>query len=222
MKYKITLVEDDTLILELIKDFLNASSNLEVAYTFENGTQFKEALGTISKDTDLIIMDFQLGDTTAEKLMEILKLEHITIPVIVLTSHYNESLIGYMIKLGVAGYLPKYIKLNEFVLILHEILTKGHYITKEQFPYLKNAIQDNSSELALKKHDISNRELDILYLLAKQCTAKEIGEKLFLAPKTVENYKNALFLKTGTKNIVGLVLWAIQRKLISMDSFNAI
>lgn len=222
MKYKITLVEDDTLILELIKDFLNASQDFEVSYTFNNGATFQEALSIIGNDTDLIIMDFQLGDTTAEKLMELLKLEHISIPVIVLTSHYNESLIGYMVKLGVACYLPKYLKLSEFTLILKEIVDKGHYISKEQFPYLKDSLQDNSGELALKKHEISKRELDIIYLLAKQCTAKEIGEKLFLAPKTVENYKNTLFLKTGTKNIVGLVLWAIQRKLVSIDLFNSL
>lgn len=222
MKYKITLVEDDTLILELIKDFLNASQDFEVSYTFNNGASFQEALPIIGNDTDLIIMDFQLGDTTAEKLMELLKLEHISIPVVVLTSHYNESLIGYMVKLGVACYLPKYLKLSEFTLILKEIIDKGHYISKEQFPYLKDSIQDNSGELALKKYEISKREMDIIYLLAKQCTAKEIGEKLFLAPKTVENYKNTLFVKTGTKNIVGLVLWAIQRKLVSIDLFNSL
>lgn len=222
MKYKITLVEDDTLILDLFKDFLNASSNFSVTYSFDNGSEFQEALSNISRDTDLIIMDFQLGDTTAEKLMEILKLEHITIPVIVLTSHYNETLIGYMLKLGIACYLPKYIKLSEFIIILKEVLEKGHYISKEQFPYIKRSIQDNSEELSIKKYDISKRELDIIYLLAKQCTAKEIADKLFLATKTVENYKNTLFVKTGTKNIVGLVLWAMQRKLISSDLFNSL
>lgn len=220
MKHKITLIEDDTLILELIKDFLNTSEKFKVSYTFQNGLSFREALSVVAQNTDLIIMDFQLGDTTAEKLMEILKLEHIDIPVLVLTSHYNKSLIGYMIKLGVACYLPKYIKLSEFLVILENVLEKGHYISKDQFPYLREMITDNTSDSLSKQYDISKRELDIIYLLANQCTAKEIGEKLFLAPKTVENYKNTLFVKTETKNVVGLVLWAVQRKLISIDSFN--
>lgn len=220
MKHKITLIEDETLILELIKDFLNTSEKFEVSYSFQNGQSFREALPVVAQNTVLIIMDFQLGDTTAEKLMEILKLEHIGIPVIVLTSHYNKSLIGYMIKLGAACYLPKYIKLSEFSVIIENVLEKGHYISKEQFPYLREMITSNTTDSLSKQYDISKRELDIIYLLSNQCTAKEIGEKLFLAPKTVENYKNTLFVKTETKNVVGLVLWAVQRKLISIDSFN--
>jgi DNA-binding NarL/FixJ family response regulator len=222
MKYKITLVEDDTLILELMTNFLNASVDFKVVHTFENGTSFQADLAVISRDTDLIILDFQLGDTTAEELMKQLKREFISIPVIVLTAHYNEALISYMVQMGVACYLPKYVKLAEFYLILKEVLMKGHYISKDQFPYLQEAIQHHRGEQISKQYDISTRELDIIYLLAKQCTAKEIGEKLFLATKTVENYKNTLFVKTETKNIVGLVLWAVQRKLIALDQFNSL
>lgn len=222
MKYRITLVEDDTLLLELMTNFFGTSADFEVIHTFANGTSFQADLAVISRDTDLIIMDFQLGDSTAEELMEQLKRELIEIPVIVLTAHYNEALIGYMVQMGVACYLPKYVKLAEFHSILKEVLTKGHYISKEQFPYLQGAVQHNRGEQASKQYDISKRELDIIYLLAKQCTAKEIGEKLFLATKTVENYKNTLFVKTETKNIVGLVLWAVQRKLIAIDQFNSL
>lgn len=222
MKHKITLVEDDTLILELMTDFFNASTDFEVVHAFENGRSFQANLEEISEHTDLIIMDFQLGDATAEELMEQLKREFISIPVVVLTAHYNEALIGYMVKMGVACYLPKYVKVAEFHLILKEVLAKGHYISKEQFPYLQGAIQPNRGEQISKQYDISKRELDIIYLLAKQCTAKEIAEKLFLATKTVENYKNTLFVKTETKNIVGLVLWAVQRKLIALDQFNSL
>ncbi|WP_286441457.1 MULTISPECIES: response regulator transcription factor [unclassified Myroides] len=217
MKHKITLVENDTLILELITDYLNASEHFEVNYSFENGASFYASFSAVCKNTDLIIMDFQLGDTTAEQVLALIQLEQIAIPVLVLTSNYNQSLVGYMIKLGVACYLPKHIKLTDFIRIVKEVLSKGHYISKEQFPYLKDSIYDSSSELTIKKYNISKRELDIIYLLAQQCTAKEIGERLFIAPKTVENYKNILFVKTGTKNIVGLVLWAIQQRILFLD-----
>ncbi|MGG5507092.1 MULTISPECIES: response regulator [unclassified Myroides] len=220
MKYRITLVEDDTLILELIKDFLNASENFEVRYSFVDGASFYESIERVTYETDLIIMDFQLGDTTAEHLLELIQLEQRRIPVLILTAHYNQSLIGYMLKLGVACYLPKYIKLTEFLIILKEVLQKGHYISSEQFPYLKESVYDSSGDLSVKKYNISKREVDIIYLLAKQCTAKEIGSRLFLAPRTVENYKNTLFAKTGTKSIVGLVLWAINRRIFTLDQFN--
>lgn len=210
-------MEKDTLLLELIKDFLNASDEFEVSYSFEDFSSFYSSFSSVCKNTDLIIMDFQMGDTLAEQLVTLIQSEEVDIPILVLTSYYNQSLIGYMLKLGIACYIPKYIRLMEFVTIMKEVLDKGHYISKEQFPSLKESIYDSSGELAIKKHNISKRELDIIYLLAQQCSAKEIGERLFIAPKTVENYKNTLFVKTGTKTIVGLVLWAVQRRIISID-----
>lgn len=217
MKHKITLMDKDTLLLELIKNFFNASVDFEVSYSFVHISGLYASFSTVCKNTDLIIMDFQLGDSIAEQVITLTQLEEVVIPVLVLTAQYNQALIGYMLKLGVACYIPKYIRLAEFVCIVKEVLEKGHYISKEQFPYLKESIEDHSGELAIKKYNISKRELDIIYLLAQQCTAKEIGERLFIAPKTVENYKNTLFVKTGTKTIVGLVLWSIQRRIIAVD-----
>lgn len=210
-------MDKDTLLLELIKDFLNASDDFEVSYSFVHISSFYASFSAVCKNTDLIIMDFQLGDSIAEQLVSLIQLEEVVIPILILTSQYNQSLIGYMLKLGVACYIPKYIRLTEFVSIVKEVLEKGHYISKEQFPYLKASMEDHAGELAIKKHNISKRELDIIFLLAQQCTAKEIGERLFIAPKTVENYKNTLFVKTGTKTIVGLVLWAIHKRIISID-----
>ncbi len=217
MKYKITLVEGDTLIRELLTEFLNASTDFEVAYSFASGWSLSESFRTQGIKMDLIIMDFQLGDQGIECIVEQMKLEGRHIPIIVLTAEYNPALIGYMLKLGVSCYLPKCIKLTEFLLLLHEVLAKGHYLDKEQFTYLKEAVYDNVSASTRKQFSISKREVDILYLLAQQYTAKEIGQRLFISSKTVENYKSTLFVKTGTKTVVGLVLWAIQRRIILLD-----
>ena len=217
MKYRITLVEDDTLICELITDFLNASKQFEVRHSFACGEHFYKSFAVLSEETDLIILDFQLSSMSAEQLLELIQLENKNIPILVLTSHYKQSMIGYMIKLGVACYLSKGIRLADFLLILEEVIQKGHYISRDQFPYLKESVNDCTGALALKTYNITKREVDIIYLLAKQFTAKEIGNRLFIAPKTVENYKNTLFIKTGTRSIVGLVLWAIQNRVIPLD-----
>lgn len=217
MKYKITLVEGDTLIRELLTEFLNTSKDFEVSYSFASGWNLSESFLRLGSKMDLIIMDFQLGDKSIEHILERLKLEETPIPIVVLAAQYNPALIGYMLKLGVSCYLPKYIKLAEFVLLLHEVVKKGHYLDKEQFTHLKEAVYDDVVASTLKQFNISKREVDILYLLARQYTAKEIGKRLFISPKTVENYKSALFVKTGTKSVVGLVLWAIQKRVISLD-----
>lgn len=64
---------------------------------------------------------------------------------------------------------------------------------------------------------LSEREIEILRLITKQKTAKEIGESLFITQRTVEGHKNNLFVKTGAKNIAGLVIYAIQNHIIRME-----
>ncbi|MBB1150450.1 response regulator transcription factor [Myroides sp. NP-2] len=218
MKYKITLVEDDTLIRELLTEFLNASKDFEVCYSFGGSSNLYELVMSHCSKMDLIIMDFQLGDKHMEELLVHLKQAAFGVPIVIVTTQYNPVLIEYMMNLGVSCYLPKNIKLREFLILLYEVVQKGHYLDKEQFTYLKEAVYDHAEASTLKQFNISKREVDILYLLAQQYTAKEIGKRLFISPKTVENYKSVLFVKTGTKSIVGLVLWAIHRRIISVDS----
>lgn len=87
---------------------------------------------------------------------------------------------------------------------------------REQFPFLKTSFSEENQNK--KGPELTRREVDVIYLLANQMTAKEIAEKLFLAPKTVEGYKNNLFVKTGTRSVVGLVLFAIQNGFIEAES----
>jgi len=212
---RIIIVEDDRLILELVTDFLIASGKFTAIIPFHTGTDFLEGIEK-GLAADLILLDFRLGDMKALDILSFLEKNKVMIPVMVLTSHYEEYLIGYMIKNGVAAYLPKNIPPSHLIEAIDEVIRKGHYIMKEQFPYLKTSFSEGNQEK--RKADLTAREIDVIYLLANQMTAKEIAEKLFLAPKTVEGYKNNLFVKTGTRSVVGLVLFAIQNGFIEAES----
>lgn len=63
-------------------------------------------------------------------------------------------------------------------------------------------------------HDLSKREIDVLRLICKEHTTTEIGEILFLSPKTIEGYRKTLMDKTGAKNMAGLVMFAVKHQLI--------
>ena len=66
----------------------------------------------------------------------------------------------------------------------------------------------------IEKNKLTEREVEVLKLICFQKTAKEIGEKLFITPRTVEGHKNNLFIKTEARNIAGLVIYAIQNNYI--------
>lgn len=218
MGYKIAIVEDDKLILELITGFLKSSGKFEQIDNYNDGIGFLNAIEETQKELDVIILDFKLGDINAEMILKELHEKSVVVPVIILTSHYNQYLMGYMIRAGVAAYLPKNIKPDELITIVEQVIQKGHYISPEQFPYLKIAFSEDIPDFPKQVLDITEKDIEVIYLLANQLTAKEIADKLNVSPKTVEGYKNALFSKTSTKSVVGLVLFAVQNGIISADA----
>ena len=218
MTYKIALVEDDKLILELLSTFLKSSGKFEKIDCFNDGLVFLNTIEETRKELDAIILDFKLGDLNAEMILKELQLKEVKTPVLILTSHYNQYLMGYMIRAGAAAYLPKNIQPEELIVMLEEVIQKGHYISPEQFPYLKIAFSEDTPNHSKQVMDLVERDIEVIYLLANQLTAREIAEKLNVSPKTVEGYKNALFSKTGTKSVVGLIVFAIQNGLINASA----
>lgn len=220
MGYRIAIVEDDKLILELVSGFLLNSESIDSVIPFFDGQTFLDTIDAIAQDLDALILDFRLGEYNAEMLLVEMQSRGIDIPTIILTSNYNQYLLGHMIRAGVAGYFPKNIKPDELLHVIHEVISKGHYISADQFPYLKIAFSDDPLSISKSKVDVSDRDIELIYLLATQLTAKEISDRLCVSPKTIEGYKNTLFVKTKTKNVVGLVVYAIQNGLISPDEID--
>lgn len=218
MEYNIAIVEDDKLILELVTGFLKSSGKFDKIYDYTDGIVFLNAIKETQQGLGVIILDFKLGDINAEMILKELYEEAVTVPVIILTSHYNQYLMGYMIRAGAAAYLPKNIKPDELITVIEQVIQKGHYISPEQFPYLKIAFSEDTPNFSKQVLDISEKDIEVIYLLANQLTAKEIADKLNVSPKTIEGYKNALFSKTSTKSVVGLVLFAIQNGLINAEA----
>ncbi|MGG5507988.1 MULTISPECIES: response regulator transcription factor [unclassified Myroides] len=218
MKIKITLVDDEILITELLTSFLQQDTTLEVVATYNNGEDFLLALDQQTTEADLFVFDYRIGDTDGLELLKKLRLREINTPVILLSSHYNDSLISFIVKTGFAAFLPKNIKPDLLIEVIHEVYEKGFYLLPEQFEQLRDQMLIKNQPLTTDlKLALSDREIEVLQLIAQQKTGKEIADILFLSPKTVEGHKNSLFIKTGAKNVVGLIVYGVQNKLLSID-----
>lgn len=220
MGYNIAIVEDDSLILELLAGFLKSSQKFDNIHTYNSGSEFLNAMKNGKQDLDVILLDFRLGEMDAEFVLEELQEQSIEIPSIILTSNYSQYLIGYMVRIGASAYLPKNIQPRELIVIMEEVIKKGHYISSEQFPFLKITFSEEAPNFSKQVLNFNNKDIELIYLLAKQLTAKEISDKLYVSPKTVEGYKNSLFARTKTKTVVGLVLFAVRNGLININSLD--
>ena len=218
MKIRIALVDDEILITDLLSNFLEQDPAVEVINSYNLGDDFLRDMENQTALPDLFVFDYRIGKTDGLEIFKKIRLMGIPTPVILLSSHYNESLISFIVKTGFSAFLPKNIKPSLLLEVIHEVHNKGFYLLPAQFEQLREQMLIKNQALTTElKLALSDREIEVLQLIAQQKTGKEIAELLFLSPKTVEGHKNSLFIKTGAKNVVGLIVYGVQNKLLSLD-----
>lgn len=213
MTIKIALVDDEQLILEGVKLLLSLEKSISVSITSNNGSDFLENLETLQPEDfpHIALVDIQMQPMDGFELVEILRQKYPELKIIILSSHYKTSVLGYMVKLGVSAFLPK----NSDKKIFTEAITKVHqngiYFTSEDHTMLLSYINDTKKNKGLFniQDELSEREKEVVMLICKELTNHEIAEKLSLSPRTVESHRQRILDKIGAKNTVGLVIYAV-------------
>lgn len=218
MVIQIAIVDDEELITTLLADYFSKYEEFKVLYTASSGEEIIELLQKNKPIPDIILLDLQMSGMDGMEAASKLKMEHPDIKIVIISSHYKKSFMGYMLKLGVNAFLPKGIAPSILASAILEVQAKGFYFMNEQVEVMRNQISSNVPEPALTTEEsLSDREIDVLKLICQQLTAQQIAEKLFITKRTVEGHKSNLLLKTGAKNTAGLVVYAIQKAIISID-----
>ena len=214
-KIKIGIVDDDALIVNLLKNFLESQAEIEVLLTALDGKACIEQLTTLEVLPDILIMDLKMDGMNGIETTEALKKDFSSIKTIIISSHYKVSFMGFMLKTGVSAFAPKGISTDELLAIIFEVHKKGYHFDKDQLEIIREQLSSKFPKPVLDQSQIlSDREVDVLKLICQQKTAQEIGDSLFITKRTVEGHKNNLFAKTGAKNVAGLVVYAIQNGII--------
>ncbi len=210
--YKIVIVEDHILLSQAIASLVNSFKDFNVLYTCKNGKELLTKLKTPSNIPDIILMDVNMPILNGIETTEIIKNEYPKIKVIALSVEENDITIIKMLKAGAKGYLLKDVEKDVLELALIETIKHGYYHTKDVSNILINSLnEDNSSKIKLK-----DREIEFIIHTCSEMTYKEIAEKMFLSPKTIDGYRDALFQKLNVKNRIGLVLYAIKNGIYKL------
>lgn len=218
---KIALIDDEQLILEGVKMLLSNEKNISVCLTSDNGPDFIECLEKLSVDDfpDIALVDVQMKPMNGFELVEILKEKYPDLKIIILSSHYKTSILGYMVKLGVSAFLPKNSNKKTFIDAITMVDKNGVFFTAEDhqmlFTYMNSSTKKNS--LFETEDELSEREKDVVKLICQEFTNNEIGEKLFISPRTVESHRQRILEKIGAKNTVGIVIYAIINNIYSLE-----
>lgn len=218
---KIALIDDEQLILEGVKMLLSNEKNISVCLTSNNGPDFIEKLGALSEDEfpHIALVDVQMQPMNGFELVEVLKEKYPDLRIIILSSHYKTSILGYMVKLGVSAFLPKNSDRKTFIEAITMVYKNGVFFTAEDHQMLFTYMNSSAKKKSLfeMEDELSEREKDVVKLICQEYTNNEIGEKLFISPRTVESHRQRILEKIGARNTVGIVIYAVVNNIYSLD-----
>lgn len=217
-KLRIMLVEDHHIFRKGLNLLLKEMPEVEVCAEANNGKEFLELLD--KEVPDVVFMDVQMPvmngiDATREALQR-----HPDLKIIAISMFGDEEYLVSMLEAGVKGFLLKTVEENELKKALTLIADNKNYFSDELIPTLTSSIIRSRSkddpQISELREDLTKREIEILDLICKGFTIKEISEKLFISQRTVDGHKANLFRKTGVDSSVKLVTFAIKNNLFKV------
>ncbi len=208
---KVVLVDDHELFRDGLKLAFESSPGIEVAAEASSGEEFLIMLGKV--DFDVVLMDIKMGGMngieTTEKALKI----NPDLKILVLSTFGEEEFLHQIIAAGAKGFLLKNVDKSMLINAIKAVHQGKNYFSPELLPFFtRKYMSDNDDEVSLTK-----REKEVLELISKGYTNAEIADKLFISIRTVDTHKNNLINKTGSKNIVSLLIYALKHNLITLD-----
>ena len=212
-KIKIAIVDDHKLVSKALENMISFNPDFEVMMTCYNGQDFIDELREMKKHPDVVLMDINMpiknGIETTAELSRIFP----NLKVIALTMEDNESTIIKMLTAGAKGYLLKDMSpdiLFDAINIVHE---KGIFYTDLVTQSLLK-IKSEEKIIGELNESLKDREVEFIKLACSELTYKDIAEEMCLSPRTIDGYRDSVFVKLNVKTRVGIVLFAIKHNII--------
>ena len=210
-KISIALVDDHTLFRNGVANLMAEFDELTVLFEAENGEQLQQMLSTHLLP-DVILMDINMPVMDGYAATKWVKQKYPQVKVLALSMFEDDKAVIQMIKSGAGGYVLKESRPRELLEAIKAIHEKGVYLNEMVSGKLLRSVTDQE-ELP----NLSKKELEFLKLCCSEFTYKEMADQMFISPRTVDNYREALFLKLNLKSRTGLVLYAIQNGIFNFE-----
>lgn len=209
MKIKLLIADDHHLVRKGFRALLEELDFVEIVGEAANG---KEAINLLRSGVkpDVALLDYEMPLMNGLEATGQIKRDFFGVKVIMLTMLQSKELIGEAVDKGVSGFLFKNASLEEFSDAIQRVARGETYFASEVALALLKPSQNPDAPLLAQ---LTERETEILRLVAKGFSSTEIGQQLFISPRTVDTHRNNLIQKLGVNGIAGLVRFALQNGL---------
>ena len=216
-RVNIIIADDHSIFRDGLKTVLKKIQSVKKISEAGNG---KETIALLEKNSfDIVLMDIEMPEMDGVEATKIIRSRFPQVKVIALTMFNNQKYILELYDAGVDGYLLKNTTLDELSKAIDTVSGGEHFYSKEISDVLYKGLlkRDTISAQKSELEHITPREIEIMKLVCDQFTNFEIAEKLFISRKTVERHKENLFAKTHSKNLAGLVVFAIKHDMYRIN-----
>jgi DNA-binding NarL/FixJ family response regulator len=207
---RVFIADDHPIVREGLRRILAADTGFDVVGEAKNGHEVLSAVRT--DEFDVLLLDLSMPSRSGVDLIRQVKVERPDVRILVLSMHDEQQYAVRAIRAGASGYLMKDTAAQQLVTAINRIAAGGMYITPAVAEALALGLQSPGEELVHKR--LSDREYEILLLLAGGESVTKIGERLHLSVKTVSTHKTHILEKMNLGSLAELVRYAIAHNLV--------
>ena len=206
----ILIADDHPFIRQGLRKVLSSCEDMLVIDEAANGNEVLDKLRR--HNFDVIILDISMPGESGLELIKTLRKEFPRLAVLVLSAYPEEQYALRALKAGASGYLTKETATTELIGAIHKISGGGKYISASMAETLAFAIESDSEKLPHEK--LSNREYEVMLMIASAKSVREIAEELSLSEKTIGTYRSRILEKMDMKNSSEITYYALKNGLI--------
>ncbi|BEV08250.1 MULTISPECIES: response regulator transcription factor [unclassified Methylophilus] len=209
-KIKVIIVDDHAILRSGIKQILLASGDIDVVGEAENVAQAIKCVREVA--ADVMLLDISLPDKTGIEALKLIKRENAALNILMLSMYMEEQYAVRSIRSGASGYLCKHTASEELLTAIHTLAKGKKYITPNVAEILAEQV---GNDYAVALHEtLSDREFQVMRMIASGQSVSEIADKLALSVKTVSMYRTRLLEKMHLKHNADITHYAIKNQLV--------
>jgi len=209
---RVIIVDDHQLFADGIQQVIDATNGFKVVATCNSGSEALELL--CKTPVDLLLLDLKMPGMDGLETARAVKASHPQLRLLIITMLSHTSYIQRLIRTGVEGYILKDSGQEELLTALETIGKGGKYYSKDVTQALIEGMAPRNTRSGLDKVQLTDREHQVLQLVAKQLTTREIARKLFVAESTIITHRKNIMRKLDVSNSVGMVKLATESGLL--------
>ena len=207
---KVLIADDHAVVRRGLKEILEETSDMMVG---GEATNSREVLDLVmAKRWDVLVLDITMPGRSGLDILKEVKQLCPKLPVLVLSMHSEEQFASRVLKAGAAGYLPKETAPEELVKAIRKVCAGGRYVSASQAEKLTYLIASGADRMPHEA--LSNREYEVLRLIASGRTVTQIGHQVKLSVKTISTYRTRILDKMRMQNSAELTHYAIKNRLV--------